>query len=97
MNIFQNLTLLVHTHIDSINQVAILDSHDLVIEVHKDDISGIVLNAEFTLDIVHDIIDSVGLACSYLLAFKIYLEAPKNKALLVLFRLLEEYIYNVVD
>lgn len=97
MNILEDFSFFIDADINSIDQVTVFDGHNLMVEVHEDNILGVVLNAEFSFHIVHDIIDSVGLTRLDLLSFEVNLHTPKNKTLLVLLRLFEEDIDNVVD
>ena len=97
MYVFQDLSLLVDTHVDRVNEIPILDGHDLVLKVHEDDLLGVILDAELALDIVHDVVHPIRLSRLDLLSFKVDLKAPQNEALLVLFRLLEEHIDDVVN
>lgn len=97
MDVFENLSLLVDADRDSVDEVSIFDSHDLIFEVHEDDVLGVVLNAQLTLDVVHDIVDPIKFPCANLLSFEVDFETPEDEALLVLFGFFEEDIDDVVD
>lgn len=97
MNVLKKLTLSFHTHIHSVYQITILNSHDLVIEVHENNFFGVVLNAEFAFYIVHDIIDSVEFSGFDLFIAKVDFQAPKNEALLIFFGFFKKDIDDVLD
>lgn len=59
MQVLEDFSIFFDSEVDSVDKVAILDGHDLVVEVHKDDLFGIVLNAKFALGVIHDIVYSV--------------------------------------
>lgn len=45
MYVIQKFTLSLHTYINCIYQVAIFDCHDLIIQIHENDLFSIVLDA----------------------------------------------------
>jgi hypothetical protein len=45
MDVLQILTLSLHAYVNCVYQVAIFDGHDLVVQIHKNDVFGIVLDA----------------------------------------------------
>lgn len=76
MDVLQDLSLLIDTNVDCVDEIAILDSHDLVLEVHEDDLFRVILDTELSLDIVHDIVNSIGLSGLDLFSLKVDLKAP---------------------
>lgn len=68
-----------------------------MVEVHEDDVFGVVLDAEFALGVVHDVVDAVEGPGLDLLGPEVDLQAPEDEALLLLFGLLEEDVYHIID
>lgn len=96
MQVFKDLSIFLDCKIDCIYQVSIFDSHDLMIQVHEDDVLGIVLNAQLTFGIVHDIIDSIEGPGLDLFSAEVNLKAPEDETLLLFFGFLKEHIDDVV-
>lgn len=45
MYVLQDLSLLIDTDIDCINEISVLDRHDLILEIHEDDLFRVILDA----------------------------------------------------
>ena len=54
--------------------VSIIDGHDLVFKVHKNDLLRVVFNAQLALRLVHDVVHAVQLSRADLLALEVYLD-----------------------
>lgn len=76
MDVLKDFSLLIDTDVNRINEISVLDSHDLILEIHEDDLFGVILYAELAFDIVHDIVNPIRLSCSDLFSLKVDLEAP---------------------
>lgn len=59
VNVLQDLSIIFDAEVDCVYEISIFDGHDLVIEIHKDDVFSVVLNAEFSFCIIHYIIDAI--------------------------------------
>lgn len=97
VDVFQYFAFLIDTDVDCINQIAIFDGHDLVLEIHKYDVFGVVLDAQLSLHIVHDVVHPIQLSGANLFSLKIDLKAPEYETLLALLGLFEEDIDDIVD
>ena len=97
MNVLQDLFILISSDGHHINEISILDCHDLTLKVHEDDILGVTIDAELAFRIVHHIIDSERFFLKNLLTLKVDLDAPEDEALFVFFGLLKKDIDYVID
>lgn len=97
MYVLQKLTLSLHADVDCVYQVAVFDGHDLMVQIHKNDLFGIVLDAQLFFDIVHDVINSIQLSGFDLLCPEIDFEAPEYEALLLVFGLFKKHVDDVLD
>jgi hypothetical protein len=68
-----------------------------VVEIHKNDVLGIILDGHSALIVVHYIVNSVWIQGFDLGSSKVYLYAPQHKALLILLWLLKKDINNIFD
>ncbi len=71
VNIFEDLAILLDCNIDRVDQVAVFDSHNLVVEVHEDNIFCLVLNGKLSFRVVHDVVYPVKGSSFYLFCSKI--------------------------
>jgi len=68
-----------------------------MVEIHEDDLFCVVLYAEFSLYIVHDVVDSIKFSCFDLLISEVYFETPKDKTLFLFLGLFKEDVDYVFD
>ena len=97
MYVLQKFTLSLHAYVDCVYQVAVFDGHDLMVQIHKNDLFGIVLDAQLSFGIVHDVINSIQLSSFDLLCPEIDFEAPEYEALLLVFVFFKKHVDDVLD
>lgn len=97
VQILENFTIFFDSEVDSVDKVPVLDGHYLVVKVHKDDFFGKILNAQFALSVIHDIVNSVERSGFDLFCSEVDFQAPQDKALLLFLGFLEEDIDDVID
>ena len=68
-----------------------------MINSHKYNILGVVLNVQPVLFVIHDVIDMVDVFGSDLSTSKVYLQTPDLETLHSLFFYFEKYVDNVVN
>ena len=96
MKVLQDLSILISSDDDHINEISILDCHDLSLKVHEDDILGVTIDAEFAFGIVHHVIDSERFLLKDLLSLKVDFNAPEDETLFVFFGLFKKDIDYVI-